>query len=238
MVGEIRRFADGGSIETSRSCWSRVALPMMEVIPRTTLLVVFESLAQRSRDQTSSALACSPVAGCEHFAYSIGRLKWGSRPVSGCSDTRCTVMDRGILPPEGQRHGCAERMELMTLVEVMFAGDSGSRQVSELQYFTHAVDGRAYGAWYRVLSSSQIEVVGVGLLDIVSYAGFSPENAAQSVLEHAVHERIRLGIPIPSLNSECDLHADRSDTLDAAPVEDEAILLAPSLDDAMTTAGT
>ena len=70
---------------------------------------------------------------------------------------------------------------------------------SGLRYFTHAVDGSVYGAWYRVISSTQLEVIGVGMLEPGEYAGFSPESSAKSILENFVRLRRRLGAPVPSL---------------------------------------
>jgi hypothetical protein len=72
--------------------------------------------------------------------------------------------------------------------------------VSGLQYFTHTVDGHVYGAWYRIISPTEIEIIGVGLLESANYDGFSPENAAKSVLENFVRQRISDGIPIPNLD--------------------------------------
>jgi hypothetical protein len=72
--------------------------------------------------------------------------------------------------------------------------------VSGLQYFTHSVDDHVYGAWYRIISPTEIEVIGVGLLESASYAGFSPESTAKSVLENFVRQRISDGIPIPNLD--------------------------------------
>jgi hypothetical protein len=73
--------------------------------------------------------------------------------------------------------------------------------VSGLQYFTHSVDEHVYGAWYRIISPTEIEIIGVGLLESASYAGFSPDSAARSVLENFVRQRIVDGIPIPNLDS-------------------------------------
>ncbi|MET0535509.1 MAG: hypothetical protein ABW171_14935 [Steroidobacter sp.] len=73
--------------------------------------------------------------------------------------------------------------------------------MSGLLYFTHAVDSHVYGAWYRIISSREIEVIGVGLLEPADYAGYSPESAAKSVLEKFVRQRIVDGAPIPSLDS-------------------------------------
>jgi hypothetical protein len=70
---------------------------------------------------------------------------------------------------------------------------------TELQYFTHEVDGAVYGAWYRLAPFNHIEVIGVGMLERGEYAGFSPESAARSILETFVRNSIRLGIPMPRL---------------------------------------
>jgi hypothetical protein len=72
---------------------------------------------------------------------------------------------------------------------------------SALNYFTHAVDGSLYGAWYRVNSPTQIEVIGVGMLESGEYGGFSPESTAKSLLENFVRLRVRMGAPIPSLET-------------------------------------
>lgn len=70
---------------------------------------------------------------------------------------------------------------------------------SALQFFTHAIDGAVYGAWYRILSAEEVEVIGVGMLEQGSYAGFSAESAARSILENFVRQRRTLGAPVPSL---------------------------------------
>ncbi len=71
---------------------------------------------------------------------------------------------------------------------------------SGLRYFTHHVDGAVYGAWYRVISSTQLEVIGVGILEPGEYAGFSPESSARSILENFLRRRRRLGAPVSSLS--------------------------------------
>ena len=73
--------------------------------------------------------------------------------------------------------------------------------MSGLQYFTHTVDGHVYGAWYRIISPTEIEVIGVGLLESANYAGFSPDSAARSMLENAVRQRLDSGVPIPNLDT-------------------------------------
>jgi hypothetical protein len=86
--------------------------------------------------------------------------------------------------------------------------------VSGLLYFTHTVDEHVYGAWYRVLSASEIEVIGVGLLEPANYGGFSPESAAKSVLENFVRQRIVAGVPVPCL----DVLPDPVDDEESVPI--------------------
>jgi hypothetical protein len=73
---------------------------------------------------------------------------------------------------------------------------------AELRYFIHNVDGTRYGAWYRVISSDHLEVIGAGMLETSEYAGISPESTARSMLENFVRQQRSLGIHIPSLSSE------------------------------------
>jgi hypothetical protein len=72
----------------------------------------------------------------------------------------------------------------------------------DLQYFIHSVDGTRYGAWYRVISSDHLEVIGAGMLETTEYAGISPESTARSMLENFVRQQVSLGIHVPSLSSE------------------------------------
>jgi hypothetical protein len=76
--------------------------------------------------------------------------------------------------------------------------------MSSLHYFTHVVDGLIYGAWYRVTTANTVEVMGVGMLEVASFGGFSPENTAKSVLENSVRQRFRVGMPVPSLKELTD----------------------------------
>src|SRR5262249_35844272 len=41
----------------------------------------------------------------------------------------------------------------------------------EMTFFTHQVNGRTYGAWYRQLTPHEIEVMGAGFLRKATYAG-------------------------------------------------------------------
>ncbi|HEY0686277.1 MAG TPA: hypothetical protein VGD45_28310 [Steroidobacter sp.] len=91
--------------------------------------------------------------------------------------------------------------------------------MQDLQYFTHVVDGQLYGAWYRMLSHSEVEVMGVGLLEVVSYAGASPEAAAKSVLENSVRQQLRMGAPMPSLKPGLPSSAETIDTDHATTAE-------------------
>lgn len=56
----------------------------------------------------------------------------------------------------------------------------------ELHYFTHSINGKVYGGWYRLVSPGDLEVLGVGSMETVSFAGFEPEAVARSVLEEFV----------------------------------------------------
>ena len=70
----------------------------------------------------------------------------------------------------------------------------------KLTCFTHLIDGRLYGGWYRVCSPTEVEVQAVGLLEVVSWEGRSPEAAAQCCLERFVACRQRSGEPTPVLD--------------------------------------
>lgn len=73
---------------------------------------------------------------------------------------------------------------------------------AELNYFIHCVDGANYGAWYRVISSDQLEVIGAGMLETAEYGGYSPESSARSMLENFVRQQRSLGIAVPNLESD------------------------------------
>jgi hypothetical protein len=73
---------------------------------------------------------------------------------------------------------------------------------AELVYFVHSVDGARYGAWYRVVSPYQLEVIGVGMLETVEFAGYSPESSAKSVLENFVRMQKSMGIEMPTLEDD------------------------------------
>ena len=70
----------------------------------------------------------------------------------------------------------------------------------KLTFFTHVIDGKLYGGWYRLRSTTEVEVQAVGLLDVVSWEGRSPEAAAQCRLEAFVAQRQCDGAPVPALD--------------------------------------
>jgi hypothetical protein len=70
----------------------------------------------------------------------------------------------------------------------------------KLTFFTHLIDGKLYGAWYRVRSTTEVEVQAVGLLKVVSWEGRSPEAAAQCCLEEFVAQCQQAGEPTPMLD--------------------------------------
>ena len=92
---------------------------------------------------------------------------------------------------------------------------------AELNYFIHSVDGANYGAWYRVISSDQLEVIGAGMLETAEYGGYSPESSARSMLENFVRQQRSLGIVVPSL--EADDHEDPDSIQDPGRARREAV---------------
>jgi hypothetical protein len=52
-----------------------------------------------------------------------------------------------------------------------------------LIYFTHVIDGRTCGGWYRRLSSSEIEIFAVGLMRRVSCPDGQELVTSRTVLE-------------------------------------------------------
>ena len=48
---------------------------------------------------------------------------------------------------------------------------------SDLTYFTHQVDGRLYGGWYRLLDGGRIEVLAMCKIAIASAGSSAPESA-------------------------------------------------------------
>lgn len=71
-----------------------------------------------------------------------------------------------------------------------------------LRYFTHMIEGRLYGGWYRVLSGRDLEVLAVGMMEVAEFAGFDAEGTARSVLEEFIRRSERKGRPIPPLDAQ------------------------------------
>jgi hypothetical protein len=63
----------------------------------------------------------------------------------------------------------------------------------EMTFFTHQVNGRTYGAWYRQLAPREIEVMGAGFLCKTTYAGRDELSVARSVLEDFVRMQMQSG---------------------------------------------
>ena len=89
---------------------------------------------------------------------------------------------------------------------------SGGRGLKnfDLQYFTHTIDGKLYGGWFRILAPSQLEVLGIGLMQTVQFCGSQPELTARSVLEAFVRGLARNGRPIPAVSDQASLQSDPS----------------------------
>jgi hypothetical protein len=63
----------------------------------------------------------------------------------------------------------------------------------KLTFFTHTIDGKLYGGWYRLEATTNIEVQAVGFLQRVSWNGSNPERAARKCLEDFVRQRAAAG---------------------------------------------
>lgn len=81
-------------------------------------------------------------------------------------------------------------------------------------YFTHSIDGRLYGGWFRIVSQYELEVLAVGILRTVRFGGFDSEQAARSVLEEFVRRRMRGGNPVPTLNDKITTSATQTTSSD------------------------
>ena len=62
-----------------------------------------------------------------------------------------------------------------------------------MTFFTHEVNGRTYGAWYRQLTAHEIEVIGAGFLCKTICVGCDVLSVARSVLEEFVREQLQAG---------------------------------------------
>ncbi len=63
-------------------------------------------------------------------------------------------------------------------------------EIGSLQYFTHPVDGRLYGGWYRHTGTS-VEVYVRGQVRTVPVGDRPPEQVAQTVLAEIVRRSRR-----------------------------------------------
>ena len=63
----------------------------------------------------------------------------------------------------------------------------------EMTFFTHQVNGRTYGAWYRQLAPRELEIIGAGFLRKASYAGCDELSVARSVLEDFLRGQLQTG---------------------------------------------
>jgi hypothetical protein len=71
--------------------------------------------------------------------------------------------------------------------------------LAELVFFTQVVDGLVYGGWYRSMSSTELELLAVGLLERLPLTGEPPDLIAKARLEAFVRSRLKNGKPIPAL---------------------------------------
>ena len=89
-----------------------------------------------------------------------------------------------------------------------------------LEYVYTDIDGMRFGAWYRLISSDQIEVMGVGLLQVVRCLGSTPAAAACSTLQNFVRRRKLARLPVagavPSLSSDAQEMPANSHHCDAS----------------------
>jgi hypothetical protein len=76
----------------------------------------------------------------------------------------------------------------------------------EMTFFTHQVNGRTYGGWYRLLGPDEIEIMGAGILCKTPYAGRDELSVARSVLEEFVRMQMRTGAQPRPLDA-ADHHA-------------------------------
>jgi hypothetical protein len=60
--------------------------------------------------------------------------------------------------------------------------DVHDNENSDLTYFTHEVDGRLYGGWYRRLDGERIEVLAMCKIAIASAGSSAPESAKEVLI--------------------------------------------------------
>lgn len=56
-------------------------------------------------------------------------------------------------------------------------------QPSPLVFLTHTIDDKPYACWYRLLSTTEVEVLAIGLIQTVSCDGINPAFPALSRIE-------------------------------------------------------
>ncbi len=109
------------------------------------------------------------------------------------------------------------------MLYVLAAARAGN--MHKLTFFTHVIDGKLYGAWYRVRSTTEVEVQAVGLMQIMFWEGRSPEAAAQCCLEDFISRRLQAGEPTPSLDEiTAELHEAEPGMPSSKPTPDELLL--------------
>jgi hypothetical protein len=71
-----------------------------------------------------------------------------------------------------------------------------------LVYFTHVVDGRTYGAWYRRLSPTELEIFAIGLMARVECPeGQEPARIRATLEEFVLRQRSGAASPLPPSQS-------------------------------------
>jgi hypothetical protein len=78
------------------------------------------------------------------------------------------------------------RLHQRSLASQWCGSDVHDNENSDLTYFTHEVDGRLYGGWYRLLDGGRIEVLALCKIAIAS-GGSSALESAKDVLMGLVH---------------------------------------------------
>lgn len=69
----------------------------------------------------------------------------------------------------------------------------------DLHYVYFELNGYRYGAWYRILSPQHLEVMAVGMLEVVRYAGSNPSEAVCAALQAFIERRAEAGLPVPGM---------------------------------------
>ena len=78
-------------------------------------------------------------------------------------------------------------------------------QPAALIFLAHTIDNKPHACWYRQLSATHIEVLGVGLMETVACEGRSPEAAARFCLEEFIRRRMAANgavIAVPDLQAD------------------------------------